>query len=298
MPNIVLIGATGALGRVLVRRLAPDHELLVLSRRPGRADLGLDVPTAPLDDLEAHVAAAPVVINLAGEPILGRWTDQKWARVVSSRVDLTRRIAAAMQGGFLLNGSAVGVYGDRGDDVLDEGARPGEGRLARLCVDWEAAARPGPGRVALLRTGVVLDPASGALSSMLPAFRLGLGGPVAGGRAWQPWVHVDDWVRGVVHVLEQGLEGPVNLVAPGGVRQRELARTLGATLGRPAVLPVPELALRLVLGDAAQLLTDSQRVQPRALTQSGFVFRFPELGDALRDLLSSPEPAADAALES
>jgi hypothetical protein len=188
----------------------------------------------------------------------------------------------------LVSQSATGFYGPSGEKPLDERAAPGADFLGRVVVEWEreALAAAPVSRVVVTRTGVVLSPGSGALAKMLPPFRLGLGGPVAGGRQYVPWVHIDDVVAGLLHCLgEARLTGPVNLTAPNPVTNRELSRTLGRVLGRPAVLPVPGLALRLLYGEMAQIVTTGQRVVPERLLGSGYRFRQPELEPALRDVL-------------
>lgn len=293
MAGILLLGGTGGLGRALVSRLLVDgHDLTLLSRDPVRARdlLPSSVRLAPVDQLEALVPAHPVVINLAGEPILGRWTAARWARIEASRVALTQALAGLVEPGSVwLNASAIGIYGDRADEELDHRSSAGSGRLAELCQAWEApltGARSRGVRSVALRTGIVLDPGSGALASMLFPFRAGLGGPMGSGDQWQSWVHVQDWVDAVAFAMSAPLDGPVDVVSPQPVRQREFASALGAALGRPAVLPVPAMALRLAIGPASELLLASQRVQPTRLLEAGFRFAFPTLVGALADLLA------------
>ena len=194
----------------------------------------------------------------------------------------------------LLSGSAMGFYGDRGDTPLTEESPPGEGFLPELSQSWEAATAPAEAagiRVVHLRTGMVLDPRGGALKAMLPIFQLGLGGPLAGGRHWQAWIALDDWV-GLAYraLLDDRIVGPLNLTAPHPVRQREFARTLGRVLCRPAIVPAPGLAVRAVFGSMGQgAVLVSHRVLPRRALDQGFEFRFPHLEPALRTLLARME---------
>ncbi len=235
------------------------------------------------------------MLNLAGEPVLGsRWTPRHLRALVESRVDATRELVRAMQAaarpaGVLVSASAVGFYGDRGDELLDEESAPGEDFLARLCRDWEAAAlaaASGGTRVVALRIGLVLGRGGGALARMLPLFRAGLGGPLGSGRQQQSWIHLRDLVAIILLALEdERLGGPLNATAPSPVSGRELAAALGRALRRPVWLRVPAPALRLALGEGASVLCASQRALPRRLLAHGFRFAFPELAPALAELL-------------
>ncbi len=289
--EITIVGGTGFIGRTLAQRLVVEgHAVRIASRRsdaevPAGCEL---VPSTPLP-------ASRVVINLAGEPIIGRWTRSKWARIESSRLDLTRRLVEGFGADeppeVLINASAVGFYGDGGEEELREEDAAGADRAAVLCQAWEKEAQAAIAlgvRVVTPRIGLVLGAHGGALGAMLPAFKLGMGGPLGSGRQWQPWIHVEDAVAGIQHCIEQPVSGAVNLVGPEPVRQQDFARALGRALGRPAVVPAPAWALRLALGEAADLLLASQRVVPGRLLQSGFIFRFPEISGALADLLSRP----------
>jgi hypothetical protein len=241
-------------------------------------------------------------VHLAGENIAaGRWTAARKARIRGSRVGGTRLVAGALAElahppGVLVNASAVGYYGDRGDETVDEESRPGNGFLAETCVAWEAAtaaaARAGV-RVVRLRIGVVLSTRGGALARMLPAYRWGLGGPVGDGRQWVSWVTLEDLVRSIRHALRNGgLHGPVNAVAPQPARSAEFARALGRALGRPARLPLPGWAVRGLLGEMGEaLLLGGARVLPTRLRGAGFEFRHAELDAALEAVLGRDRAA-------
>ncbi len=298
--RIFITGGTGFIGRHLCREwLAAGHEIRVLSRQRPEQVTALCGAVRAVQRLE-KMGEPEVVVNLAGEPILGpRWTARRKAAIRESRVTLTGRLVSHLAmlespPRVLLSGSAVGYYGDRGDQVLTESAPPGRGFGAELCVAWEEAAleaeRLGV-RVCLLRTGPVLGAGGGMLARMLPAFRLGLGGPLGSGRQWLAWIHLQDHLAAIRYLEEhETLEGPFNLVAPEPVTNRELVRTLGAVLGRPALLPAPAFALRWLLGEQAEILLASQRAVPQRLLEAGFNFAYPRLEAALRQLLE-PGPA-------
>ncbi len=303
--TIVVTGATGFIGRALVLRLLGEgHRVIALARDAARARDGLPagVEAVALGDegaCAAAIAAADGVVHLAGEDIAGgRWTRRRRERLRASRIDLARRLvglidARATPLPVLVSASAVGWYGDRGDDEHDEGAAPGHGFAAELCRDWEAAAAAARNarRVVRARFGLVLGEGGGVMRRLVPLYRLGLGGRLASGAQWVPWIHLEDAVRAVALALaDERIAGPVNVVAPGAVRQRELAASLARALHRPVLLHVPRLALALALGEAVSLATASARAVPRALAAAGFAFRFPALGDALADLTG----AADA----
>lgn len=303
--NILFTGASGWIGRNLVLRLLRDgHAVRALERSAdrARAALGAEVSLADYSDgsIRDAVEWADAVINLAGAPVLGaRWSASRMKELYDSRVGVTRRLVDAIAAArdkpeVLLSASAIGYYGDRGDRAVDELARPGDGVLAELCRDWEAAAhaaRASGVRVATLRVGVVLGRGGGALASMVRPFRVGLGGRVGSGRQFVSWIHLEDLLEVFATAASNQLyAGPINCVAPDPARNRDLARGIGAVLGRPAAVPAPELALRLLVGKGASVLTDSIRVRPAALTELGFRFRFPELDDALVDCLGDGGP--------
>jgi uncharacterized protein len=242
-------------------------------------------------ELSACLSRADAVVNLAGEGVLGgAWTAQRKRALRESRVHLTQQLvaacgAAARPPRVFVSASAVGYYGDAGERVLDEQSAAGAGFLAELCVDWERAALAASAsstRVALLRIGIVLSADGGAMSAMLPAFSLGLGGPLGTGEQYMPWIHRDDLVDVILRALtDERLAGPINCSAPTPVTSRVFASTLGQVLHRPAVLRVPALLLRAVLGERAQVALQSQRAEPRALQAVGFRFAHPVLRDAL-----------------
>ena len=301
--RILVTGGTGLLGRRLVARLlARGDEVVVLTREPARAAGRMGAARLVAWDPLAEpvppgaLAGAGAVVNLLGEPIAaGRWTAARKERIRASRVLGTRSLVAGIAAAerppaVLVSGSATGWYGPRGDEELDESAPAAADYLGQLCRDWEAEARraePAGTRVVLLRTGIVLSPEGGALAKLLPLFRLGFGGPVGSGRQWLSWIHVEDLCALVVHALDRAeLIGPVNGTAPNPVRNRDFGRALGRALGRPALLPVPAFAMRLVLGEMAQaLLLTGHRVVPRRALATGFRFAHPDLDGALADLL-------------
>ncbi len=296
--RIAITGADGFIGRPLAARLAAaGHEVLKLVRRAPRApgEAAWDPAAGTID--RAALAGVDGVVHLAGASIAGgRWTAARRALLRDSRTGPTRLLAetlAALQPRprVLVSASATGFYGDRGEEWLDESSAAGTGFLAETARAWEAAAAPATRagiRVAHPRTGLVLAPHGGALAAMLPVFRLGLGGPLGAGRQWWSWIALEDAVAALVHALErEDVRGPFNVVAPAPVRCAAFARALGAALRRPALLPAPAFALRLVLGagQADELLLAGQRVRPAALERTGFSFARPELGPALARML-------------
>jgi uncharacterized protein (TIGR01777 family) len=297
--RVFVTGATGLIGRAVCRALAGrgDHVVALSRARSAGARLpaGVEVvagdPVAP-GAWQDELAGADACVHLAGEPVAeGRWTREKRRRISSSRVDATRNVAAVVRERgprTLVSGSAVGFYGTRGDEVLDEDAAPGEGFLAEVAQAWEAAAAPAAARarVTLLRTGIVLSREGGALPKLVRPFRAFVGGPLGDGRFFQPWIHVADEVGLVLLALDDArVTGPMNAAAPEPVRNRDLARAIGKVLGRPSALPTPAAAIRLAVGEVAAEILSSQRAVPRKALQLGYPFRFPELEPALRDLL-------------
>ena len=302
--KVLVTGATGFVGRRLSAALgAAGHAIGALSRDPQRARA--DRPSLaeawawrPEDEAPppGSLAWADAVVHLAGETVAGRWNAEKRRRIHDSRVGGTRHLvdgigsqAAADRPAVLVSASAVGYYGDRGDEELDEDAAPGDGFLAGVCRDWEAeAARAEPlgVRVVRARIGLVLGRDGGALASLLPVFRAGAGGPLGGGRQWWPWIHVDDVVGLLVLAIErEALAGALNLAAPEPVRQKPFARALGAALDRPSFLPTPAFGLKLALGPFSEELLASRRVLARRAEEAGYRFRFPRLAEALADLV-------------
>jgi len=296
--TIAVTGATGLIGSALVERVAArGHTVRRFVHSPNDAQPGDVVWDAERSELPAGALdGVQAVVNLAGAPIAERWTAERKHDIRATRVTGTEKLARAIAAmdekpRVLLNGSAVGYYGDRGDEVLSESSAPGRDFLAGVCVDWERATTPASEagvRVVLLRTGVVLSKDGGALAKMLPPFKLGMGGPLGSGEQWMSWIALEDHLRAIEHCLfVDTVRGAVNLVAPNPVRNSHFATTLGRVLTRPALVPVPAFALTLMYGEMAQeTLLASQRALPDALAASGFDFREPTLEGALRALLA------------
>jgi uncharacterized protein (TIGR01777 family) len=295
--RVLVTGAGGLIGSALIPALAAaGHSVIRLVRaRPRAADEFRWDPESGLLD-PAALADCQAVIHLAGASIAGgRWTRRRKAAIRESRVAGTRLLAGALARALpaprvMICASAIGYYGDRGDETLDESGGPGEGFLAGVARDWEAAAEPATAagiRVVQLRQGVVLSLLGGALPRLALPFRLGVGGPLGSGRQWMSWITLDDLVAVYGHTLARpDLAGPVNAVTPNPVTQAEVARTLGRVLGRPSWLPTPAWALRVALGEmGAELLLASQRVSPARLIATGFAFRHPGLEDALKECM-------------
>jgi uncharacterized protein (TIGR01777 family) len=295
--KIVVAGGTGFIGEPLVESLSPAHDVAVLSRNPGKVRKGRGVQWDPLSGgpWQDELASADAVINLAGESIGdGRWTKERKRALLQSRLDATNAIASVLLSHprpdrVLVNASAIGFYGSRGDDELDEQSSPGNDFLAGVVREWEAAARRAEpaARVVIVRFGIVLGPEGGALEKMLLPFKLFGGGPMGNGRQWMSWVDREDVLAIIRWAIEnQSARGVYAAVAPHPVRNVEFARALGRALHRPSFMPAPAPALRLALGEMADgLLLSSQRVLPRRLTAEGYEFRSPELGPALERIV-------------
>jgi hypothetical protein len=308
--NILVSGATGLIGSALLPFLSTGgHAVVPLTRtgaRPSASNQSQRVEWNPDANSISGTALEgfDAIVHLAGENIAGRWTPAKKARIRDSRVNATRLLCKALAKlshppKVLVCASAVGIYGDRGDDRLDETSAPGADFLAEVGREWEAAAEPARVagiRVVHLRFGIVLSPRGGALAKMLPVFRLGLGGRVGSGEQFWSWIALDDAIGAIHHtLLTESLSGPVNAVAPQLMRNAEFTSTLGRVLGRPTLLPVPAFALRLAFGEMAEAtLLASTRAEPRGLLEGGYAFRFPQLEPALRHLLgrAAPNPPA------
>jgi uncharacterized protein len=308
--RIVISGGTGLIGRALVEVLtAAGWEVVILTRQPAshRADLPGKVRLAEWDGRTVAgwlqwLEGAEAVINLAGENLAGegllpdRWTEPKKRRIRESRLDagqaIVRAIAAtAVKPKALIQASAVGYYGLTGDKIITEETGPGDDFLAQLCIEWEAVSSPveaeGVRRV-VIRTGLVLSREGGPLPKTVLPFKLFAGGRLGHGRQWWPWIHLEDHVQAIRFLLERSeATGAFNLTAPNPVTNAEFSETLGRVLKRPSWLPAPAFALRLALGEAATMVLDGQRAVPRRLLELGFDFRFPNLEEALRDLLES-----------
>ncbi|MBB6431663.1 TIGR01777 family oxidoreductase [Algisphaera agarilytica] len=287
--TVAITGASGMLGRALSAFLSTGgHQPRPVARRDGLTF-----------DLDA-IAGADVLVHLAGEPIAQRWSEDVRSRIHRSRVDRTRllceqlsRMPQEARPRVMLSGSAIGYYGNRGDSLLTEDSAAGEGFLADVGREWEAATQTATDigiRVVNLRTGIVLHPRGGALKKMLPIFKMGLGGRLGRGDQYMSWITLDDHIRAMMHaIFDRKMSGPVNLVAPEPVTNREFTKTLGRVLRRPTVFPAPRFALRRAFGGMAdEALLAGQRVEPMRLTGSGFTFRQPHLEQALRELLGRP----------
>ena len=305
MARIAITGATGTIGGAVCRLvLERGDQPVALSRDPARAAAKLP------DGVESHawpdplasppptqaLAGADAVIHLLGEPVSQRWSPAVKQRIRDSRVLSTRNLVAGLKAlddeqrpAVLVSQSATGYYGPRGNEQLAEDASPGDDFLAGVVSAWEQEALKVKSscRVVVTRTGVVLSPSGGALAKMLPFFHAGIGGPVAGGRQYVPWIHIDDLVAALLFCAgNSDVTGPVNVTAPRPVDNAELSKALGRALHRPAVLPVPGFALKLLYGEMAEIVTTGQRAVPKKLEQSGFGFSHPEVEPALRDVLA------------
>jgi uncharacterized protein (TIGR01777 family) len=302
--KLVVAGGAGFIGARLCNQLdRQGHSLTILTRSVSAADSPnkttiLWQPGSPGTwerNLEEAIDGADGVINLAGEPIAGkRWSVAQKRRLRSSRIDTTRTLVTAIgkakkKPAFLLNASAVGYYGPRGDEVITEESGRGGGFLAGLCSDWEEEAKRAESygvRVIRLRTGIVLGKGGGALAKMVPPFKLFIGGPLGSGKQWMPWIHVEDEIGMIQLLMENSnARGAVNACAPNPVTMKEFCPTLGSVLHRPCWAPVPAFALRLLLGEMAEMLLTGQRAVPAAAERLGYRFRHPELREALENIL-------------
>lgn len=294
--RIALTGASGMVGQALAPHLAAaGHTVVPVSRRPAAGGILWDPSRGTLDP--GALEGVDAVVHLAGENIAGgRWTAARKQLLRESRLQPTHLLAERLaqlsrRPTVLISASAVGIYGDRGDELLDEHSPPATDFLGTLATEWEAAADPARAvgiRVVHPRFGVILTPAGGALAKLLPPFLLGLGGPVGSGKQWMPWIALDDVLGVISHLLaDASLSGAVNSVAPEQVTNGQFGASLGRALHRPAVIPLPAFALKLAFGEMAEAtLLASQRVVPRALKQSGYQWQYPTLEAALRHLLA------------
>jgi uncharacterized protein (TIGR01777 family) len=302
--NILITGATGFVGRRLCEMLhQAGHTVRALSRDSVAAKQRVPhlkevFPWNPLQELPPLQAfeGCDAVVNLAGESIAGRWTAPKKQLIRDSRVLGTKNLVNALaqlssRPKVLISASAIGYYGDRGEETLTEDAAPGSDFLAQVCRDWENEALKAESlgmRVVRLRIGLVLGRGGGTLQALLPLFRVGLGGPLGSGRQWWSWIHRDDLCRLIVQILaNENVSGPINATAPQPVRQKEFAQVLGRVLRRPAFLPTPAFALKIALGEFADGILASQRALPRRAQEMGYRFQFEELEGALREILQT-----------
>lgn len=299
--RVLVTGASGLLGGALCDALlARGDEVLGLSRDAEAARS--TNPTVRWFEWQPTLERPPAeafegvdgVVNLVGEPINQRWNEEAKDRILESRRAGTHNLVQAIgairpRPQVLISQSAVGYYGDRGEAIVDESAPPGSGFLAEVAVEWERAAHEADEllRVVVVRTGLVLDPRDGLLKRLLTPFRLGVGGPIGGGDQYMSWIHIDDEIRLLLWALDQEqVSGTINATAPNPRTNRQLSKTLGRVLGRPALLPVPGLALNVALGrELAETVKEGQRVLPRRALDLGFAFEQPDLEPALRDLL-------------
>lgn len=295
--NITLTGATGFIGTRLIRGLQSEgHAITALGRHAPEDSPGVRFvrwegtgSEPPAEGLES----ADAIVHLAGEPVSQRWNAEVKKRIYDSRSEGTRHLVQALstlraRPKTLVSASATGYYGDGGDQVLDESSAPGSGFLSEVCVEWEKQAQLAESlgiRVVMMRTGIVLGKEGGALKQMLTPFRLGVGGPLAGGRQWMSWIHVDDLVGMFRWTLNlDAVSGPINGTSPEPVRNQDFTVALGEAVHRPAVIPVPEFALKLLFGEMAGVMLASQRVLPKVPLDAGFKFLHPELKEALHSL--------------
>jgi uncharacterized protein len=293
--RILVSGVSGPIGTALLPSLkARGYEVtrLVRGAATGEGQIAWD-PAKPI--APGMVSGFDAVIHLAGESIVGRWTKTKKIKIRGSRVAGTATLTEALAGAqhkpqVFVCSSAIGYYGDRGNEVLNEGSKPGIGFLADVCREWEAAtqAEANAGiRTVQMRTGVVLSPKGGALGAMLTPFKMGAGGRIGDGQQWMSWIDVQDMVGAIHHILNSDLlQGPVNMVAPKPVKNVEFVKTLGSVLSRPAILPMPAFAVKLAFGEMGKtVLLASQRVEPSQLVTSGYPFRFTDLRASLENNL-------------
>jgi uncharacterized protein len=276
--RITITGASGLIGSRLTKALeSRGDEVTALSLRRD-------------DDLAPRLEGRDAVVHLAGENVAQRWTDDARGRIEDSRVQGTRRIVEAIKHAdprptALISSSAVGYYGAHGDERIDEDAASGDDFLAQVCLGWEREAQQAEAlglRVVRVRTGVILDRAGGALAKMLLPFKLGAGGPVAGGRQYMPWIHMDDVVGIYLAAIDNPWEGPINATAPEPVTNKQFSKALGRALHRPAIVPTPAFAIRLLYGDMAMIVTEGQRAVPRRTLALGYEFEYTDLDAALR----------------
>ncbi|MFY9826360.1 MAG: TIGR01777 family oxidoreductase [Thermoanaerobaculia bacterium] len=298
--RVVITGGTGFIGSAVAREMGgAGHEVVVLTRDPAKVKELPNTRAVQWDGTNGQGWASlldgdTAIVHLAGESIAaGRWTASRKKRIRESRVESSRAVLAAIRQAkekpkALLQGSAAGIYGNCGDEVVTEGHAAGTDFLAGVCVDWEASTAEAESlgvRRAVLRTGIVLSGGGGALPKMALPFRFGAGGPLGGGRQWVPWIHLADEVGAIRFLLERDdARGPFNLTAPQPLTNRDFSRVLGKALHRPSLAPAPGFALRLVLGEMAGMLLQGQRAVPQRLVEMGYAFRFPEALQALHNL--------------
>ncbi|QGX38592.1 TIGR01777 family oxidoreductase [Permianibacter aggregans] len=296
--HTVITGGTGFLGQALARSLLDDgHEVSVYTRAVDKCRRLFGNRVSPFSSWHEAPEQADAVVNLSGEPLVGtRWNEEKKDRIRSSRLSVTHGVLAwidrmQLRPEVMISGSAVGYYGYSETATFTESDKPADDFSARLCRDWELAAeavKKHDVRLCTVRTGIVLHPEGGALKQMLPAYKLGLGGPISSGRQWLSWIHREDWVNAVKYLLvSKSLHGAFNLTSPNPVKNEEFSSMLACVLHRPNMFRVPAFSLKLLFGDGADLLINGQKVMPAKLQQAGFEFSYPTLEQALRANLES-----------
>ncbi|GMQ78517.1 MAG: TIGR01777 family oxidoreductase [Anaerolineae bacterium] len=306
--QIVITGGTGTIGRALTALLTSEgHDVVILSRNP-KAHLNMEADGVAIKKWQVEslvgwgplIDGADVVVNFAGENLAGdkffpdRWNDTKKQRISESRIAAGQAVNQAIKKAqkkpaVLIQASAIGYYGPRGDEVVTETSEPGQDFLSNICVEWESTTAPveelGVRRV-IIRTGLILTTDSGPLAKLLVPFKLFAGGPFGSGKQWWSWIHLEDVVKAVRFLMEnKSASGPINLTAPNPTTNREFSKELGRVMFRPSFVPLPAFVMKLAIGDAATLVLDGQRVIPQRLQQLGFSFSYPDLNLALRDLL-------------
>ena len=293
--RVLMSGASGPIGSALLPTLTSIGAQVVRLRRGGASASGESIPWDPAQPISPEaVSGFDAVIHLAGESIVGRWSAKKKAEIRDSRVVGSRHLAQALAQSrhkpqVFVCSSAIGYYGNRGDEVLNEQSAPGAGFLPDVCREWEDATKAASDagiRTALIRTGVVLSPKGGALGKMLTPFKMGVGGRIGDGRQWMSWIDVQDMVGAIHHILQNDVRGPVNMVAPAAVTNSEFTRTLASVLSRPAIFPMPAFAVKLLFGEMGEtVLLGSQRVEPAQLVATKYQFRFNTLRESLKNNL-------------
>lgn len=297
--KILITGGAGFIGTHLCEFLLDrGHHVVSLStaQHPKQGEperfKTIAADTSRKGEWQEELKGADAIVNLAGKTIFRRWSDSYKKKMYNSRTETTRNIVDALSQDspvVLCSASAVGYYGNRGEDIVSEEEPSGGGFLAKVGMDWEEEAfraREKGIRVATMRFGVVLGKGGGAMAKMLPAFRMFVGGPLGDGKQWFPWIHIDDLLTAVLFIIERKeLSGPFNFCSPNPVRNRKLAKTLGSVIGRPAFMPAPKLMIRLAMGEMGTALLDSQRAVPERLLKSGFNFRYPDLETAIRQIV-------------
>jgi uncharacterized protein (TIGR01777 family) len=299
--NITITGATGFIGRRLIERLGREpHQLHALSRRTnvkfGETAVWISKWDSITDDPPPEsLANSDAIVHLAGEPVAQRWTPEVKVKIRESRWRGTERLVRTIASqprrpSVLVSASAIGIYGPHGDEILTESSPTGQGFLPEVCEEWERQATAAEAlgvRVAKIRIGIVLGKDGGALEKMLPAFKAFVGGRLGSGKQWMSWVHIDDLVGIICHALTNPLSGVFNATAPNPVTNERFTAELGSALGRPAVFPVPGFVLKAILGETADVLLKGQRVAPQATQAAGYRFQYPDLAEALRNIVSS-----------